>query len=113
MWVRRGDWKLIRFFCDSPQQTDRFELYILKDDIGETKNLAAENPDKVKEYNALITRNLIDINAVIPVKNPGYDPNAKAPEPGRKPNKKKAAAAKKKSAVKDARQELEKAGNAM
>ena len=45
-WVRRGDWKLIRFFCDNPDQTDRFELYNLKDDIGETRNLAADNPGK-------------------------------------------------------------------
>ena len=113
VWVRRGDWKLIRFFCDSPQQTDRFELYNLKDDIGETKNLAAENPDKVKEYDAMITRHLIDINAVVPVKNPDYDPTAKVPEPGKKPNKKKAAAPKKKSGGTDVRQELEKTGDAM
>ena len=113
VWVRRGDWKLIRFFCDSPQQTDRFELYNLKDDLGETRNLAAEHPDKVKEYDALIARHLINIKAVVPVKNPSYDPTAKVPEPGKNPNQKKAAAAKKKSAVKDVRQELEKTGDAM
>ncbi len=111
VWVRRGDWKLIRFFCDSPEQTDRFELYNLKDDPGETKNLAAEHPDKVKVYDALITQHLKDIKAVVPVKNTAYDPAAKVPEPGKKPNK--AAAAKKRSAVKDVRQELEKAGDAM
>ena len=25
--VRKGDWKLIRYYCDGPGQTDRFELY--------------------------------------------------------------------------------------
>jgi len=89
VWVRRGDWKLIRFFCDSPDQTDRFELYNLKDDLGETKNLAAEHPDKVKEFDALISEHLKEINAVIPVKNPAYDSTAKAPEPGKKPQKAK------------------------
>jgi arylsulfatase A-like enzyme len=89
VWVRRGDWKLIRFFCDSPEQTDRFELYNLKEDLGETKNLAAEHPDKVKELDALISEHLKDINAVIPVKNPAYDSTAKAPEPGKKPQKAK------------------------
>ena len=113
VWVRRGDWKLIRFFCDSPDQTDRFELYNLKEDLGESKNLAAEHPDMVKAFDALISQHLQDINAVIPVKNPGYDPAAKMPEPGKKPTPAKPAAAKPKSAVKDVRQELEKAGDAM
>ena len=46
-WVRRGDWKLIRFFADNDDGSDRFELYNLKDDLGETKNLAAEKPELV------------------------------------------------------------------
>jgi arylsulfatase A-like enzyme len=41
--IRDGDWKLIEFFDDSTS-----ELYNLKEDIGETRNLAAENPEKVK-----------------------------------------------------------------
>jgi arylsulfatase A-like enzyme len=89
VWVRRGDWKLIRFFCDGPEQADRFELYNLKEDLGETKNLATEHPEKVKELDALISEHLKEINAVIPVKNPAYDSTAKAPEPGKKPQKAK------------------------
>jgi arylsulfatase A-like enzyme len=77
------------------------------------RNLAAEHPDKVQEYDALIARHLIDIKAVVPVKNPDYDPTARVPEPGKNPNRNKAAAAINKSAVKDIRQELEKAGDAM
>ncbi|MCX6892599.1 MAG: sulfatase-like hydrolase/transferase, partial [Verrucomicrobia bacterium] len=38
--VRRGDWKLICFYCDNRDQSDRFELYNLKDDPGEKNNLA-------------------------------------------------------------------------
>jgi arylsulfatase A-like enzyme len=102
-WVRRGEWKLIRFFCDNADQSDRFELYNLKDDIGETNNLAAGHPDRVKEFDTLIARHLIDINAVLPVKNPDYDPTAKVPEPGKNPNKKKTAAPNRQSAVKDGR----------
>ena len=113
VWVRRGDWKLIRFFCDGPEQTDRFELYNLKNDIGETKNLAAEHPDMVKEFDALISQHLKDINAVIPVKNPVYDSTAKAPEPGKKPQKAKAPVDNKTSGGKDVRQQIEKASDAM
>ena len=38
--VREGDFKLIEFFDD-----DSVELYNLRDDIGETKDLAAEKPE--------------------------------------------------------------------
>ncbi len=105
-WVRRGDWKLIRFFCDSPDQTDRFELYNLKDDVGETRNLAAGKPDLVKELNALIDGFLKDTAAIVPAKNPNYDPAAQMPPEG-KPAKKPAA---KKPAQQqtDRRTELEK-----
>jgi arylsulfatase A-like enzyme len=111
-WVRRGDWKLIRFFCDGPEQTDRFELYNLKSDIGETRNVAAEYPDVVKECDALISEHLKDINATIPVKNPAYDSTAKASEPGKKPHKDKAAIDTKTSGGKDGRQHIEKASDA-
>ncbi|HEU5115316.1 MAG TPA: sulfatase, partial [Isosphaeraceae bacterium] len=40
--VRRGDWKLIRLFAQNDDGSDQFELYNLRDDLGETKNLASE-----------------------------------------------------------------------
>lgn len=42
--VRKGDWKLIEFY-----DTDELELYNLKDDLGESKNLISEYPQKAKE----------------------------------------------------------------
>lgn len=39
-----GEWKLMEFFEDG-----RLELYNLQSDIGESKNLAAEMPEKAKE----------------------------------------------------------------
>ncbi|MCL5271641.1 MAG: sulfatase-like hydrolase/transferase [bacterium] len=83
-WVRKGDWKLIRCYCDSSRQTDRYELYNLKDDIGETKNLADAMPDRVKELDALIARFLRETKAVIPIPNPAYDPAAEARAAARK-----------------------------
>jgi arylsulfatase A-like enzyme len=114
VWVRRGDWKLIRFFCDSPEQTDRFELYNLKEDLGETKNLAVEHPDKVKELDALISEHLKEINAVIPVKNPAFDPSAKMPPVQTvELRKKKPAATNNESAAKEIRQNLEKKSDSL
>ena len=49
-FVRQGDWKLYRFWHDNPKDlTHRYELYNLKEDIGETQNLAEEKPEKLKE----------------------------------------------------------------
>lgn len=42
--IRDGDWKLISFF-----DTGEKELYNLKNDIGETKNLINEKPEKARE----------------------------------------------------------------
>jgi len=112
VWVRRGDWKLIRFFCDSPEQSDRFELYNLKEDLGESKNLAAEHPDMVKKFDALIRQHLKDIDAVIPVKNPAYDPTAKAPESGKKTQKAKKPV-NKTSGGKDVRQQIEESSDSI
>jgi hypothetical protein len=71
-YVRKGDWKLIRFYADNDDGSDRFELYDLKDDPGESKNLAAEKPEIVQVLNGLISGFLKDTGAVIPVRNPGY-----------------------------------------
>lgn len=45
--VQIGDWKLMEFLEDG-----RLELYNLSNDIGETKNLAAENPGKAQELHS-------------------------------------------------------------
>jgi arylsulfatase A-like enzyme len=57
--VRMGDWKLVKG-AGSPAvagsagraTVDGAELYNLRDDIGESKNLAAAQPDKVRELAA-------------------------------------------------------------
>jgi arylsulfatase A-like enzyme len=52
--VRVGDWKLIRRFEPHADYPEVRELYNLKDDIGETSNLAEKMPEKVKQLDALI-----------------------------------------------------------
>jgi len=67
--VREGDFRLVEFYEDN-----RVELYNLKDDIGETKNLAAAMPDKT----AALCRKLHDwrarVGAQMPASNPAFDP---------------------------------------
>lgn len=47
--VRLGDWKLIEFY-----DTGERELYNLKEDVGEARNLAPSNPKKVDELQSLL-----------------------------------------------------------
>jgi len=74
--VRSGDWKLIRWFSPQPGDERRYELYNLHDDLGETKNLAAEQPERVKELDALIDGFLADTGALYPRPNPAYKADA-------------------------------------
>ncbi|MCL5745929.1 MAG: hypothetical protein M1541_18720 [Acidobacteria bacterium] len=70
--MRKVDWKLIRLYCDNDDQTDRFELYNLKNDIGEQTNLAEKEPARVCELNALIDAFLRDTHAIVPRENAGF-----------------------------------------
>ena len=73
-YVRQGDWKLIRFYHRAPDLAHEYELYNLKNDIGETTNLAARLPERVQALDALIEQHLKDTGAAVPKKNPAYRP---------------------------------------
>lgn len=75
-WVRRGPWKLIRFYADNTDGSDRLELYNLHVDIGEAHNVADQHPELVRELNHQIDGFLRDTDAVIPRLNPDYRPAA-------------------------------------
>ena len=51
--LRKGDWKLVQYEVFNPEKTST-ELYNLADDVGEENNVAAENPEVVKELLTLI-----------------------------------------------------------
>jgi len=76
--VRSGDWKLIRWWSTNKMFPNRFELYNLRDDLGETNNLAESLPEKVKELDALIDGFLKDTGALYPRPNPAYNPSSVA-----------------------------------
>ena len=71
-YVRKGDWKLLRFYARNDDGSDDLELYDLKNDLGERRNLAKEKPELVKELNGLIADFLKDTEAVIPKLNPNF-----------------------------------------
>lgn len=68
VWVRSGDFKLLRWFGNPGSH----ELYNLRDDIGETRNLAEAMPEKAKALSALIDGFLADTGATYPRPNPAF-----------------------------------------
>jgi len=67
--IRAGDFKLIEFLEDGS-----LELYNLKDDIGESKNLAAANPQKAKQLQRQLAAWRERVGARMPTANPKFDP---------------------------------------
>jgi arylsulfatase A-like enzyme len=76
--VRAGDWKLIEFF-----EEYRAELYNLKSDIGETRDLAKEQPKRAERLRAQLRRWRRDVGAQLPIPNPDYDPQRADSKPKR------------------------------
>lgn len=63
--VRHGDWKLINTF-----EEDKYELYNLKEDIGETKDVASQYPNITKKLTKELNKWRKDMNAQMPTVNP-------------------------------------------
>ncbi len=72
VWVRAGEWKLLRWFGVLPGEEGRYELYNLIADLSEATNLAAREPARVKEMDALIDTFLAETGATFPQPNPAY-----------------------------------------
>ena len=78
--IQSGDWKLMEFLEDG-----RLELYNLRDDIGETKNLAEQMPDKARQLHARLVAWRTEVNAPMPTQNDGTaPPKAKAKKKGKR-----------------------------
>jgi arylsulfatase A-like enzyme len=73
--VRAGDWKLIEFFEDG-----RLELYNLREDPGERRNVAASQRDVVQRLHGRLVQWRAEVEALIPKRNPNYLPPPPLPE---------------------------------
>lgn len=70
--IQSGDWKLMEFLEDG-----RLELYNLRNDVGESKNLAQSMPDKAMELHVRLVNWRKEVNAPMPTKNDGSTPAQK------------------------------------
>ncbi|MCL4146467.1 UNVERIFIED_CONTAM: hypothetical protein GTU68_008792 [Idotea baltica] len=67
--IRSGNYKLIERF-----ETGQLELFDLENDLGETKDLAEEMPEKVQELHQKLLAWRKSVNAEMMDENPEYDP---------------------------------------
>jgi len=67
--VRAGDWKLIEFY-----EGLRVELYNLKEDLGETRDLATAKPRQVADLRVMLHQWRQSVGAQMPAPNPDYKP---------------------------------------
>lgn len=65
--IRLGDWKLIHYYEDGHE-----ELYNLKNDLSETTDLAAANPEKVKQLSEKLFAMLDEMGARYPERDPDW-----------------------------------------
>lgn len=65
--IRKGDWKLIRWY-----ESGKEELFNLKNDIGEQKNLIEQEPKISKSLAKELDKWLKNEKALFPEKNPAY-----------------------------------------
>lgn len=70
--VRRGDFKLIRYYEDG-----REELYHLTEDIGEQSDISKSEPTIRQELAEMLTAHLKEIGALIPKPDARFDPAKK------------------------------------
>lgn len=77
--IREGDFKLIEFF----ESGGHVELYNLRDDPGEARDLAATMPEKAAALHETLKRWQADTEAALPRgENPTFDPGAERPRGG-------------------------------
>ena len=73
-FVRSGDFKLARIYGGEDDGSDKYVLYNIKEDIGETQDLAAKMPEKTKALKKTLNTWLTKSGTLIPQPNPSYKP---------------------------------------
>lgn len=68
--IRLKEWRLVEFFEDGGS----IELYNLKDDLGESRDLSATNPETAQDLHQRLKQWRRDVGAQMMTKNPNFDP---------------------------------------
>ena len=62
--LRKGDWKMIHFY-----ENDTYELYNLKDDIGEKNDVSQQHPEKLDSLKQDLKKIIQETNSALPKEN--------------------------------------------
>ena len=65
--MRKGDWKLLEYYEDN-----RVELYNLKNDLGESQDLANSMPDLASQLRSELHNWRTEVGALVPEPNPNH-----------------------------------------
>src|SRR5205823_9447621 len=71
--IREGNFKLLEFY-----ENGRLELYDVKADVSETRNLAEDNKELTERLAGKLSRWQKNVGAQMPKPNPDYRPNLQA-----------------------------------
>lgn len=80
--IRDGDYRLLEFF-----ENNRIELYNLKEDVGETTDLAKAQPELAARLQAKLAAWRKEVGAQLPTLNPNFDPDKDQPKAKAAPKK--------------------------
>lgn len=72
------NYKLIKEYGEGENRSDAFKLYDLNEDIGETTDISLLHPELVAKLSKMVENHVSEINGLIPIKNPVYNPNAES-----------------------------------
>jgi arylsulfatase A len=67
--IRRGDYKLLEYF-----ENDTVQLFNLRDDVGEQRDLSREQPQLAKKMTAMLRQWRTSVSAAMTEPNPDYKP---------------------------------------
>lgn len=76
VWYK--DYKLLKVYGEGKHRASQFKLYNLKKDISENHDISESHPKLVKKMTRMLNDYLVDIDALVPVKNPNYKANTKS-----------------------------------
>ena len=69
---------MIKEYGQGKNRTDAYKLYDLETDLGESTDISAQHPGLSKKLAAMIEDHIKEIDGMLPIKNPAYDPKAES-----------------------------------
>ncbi|MEX0321695.1 MAG: sulfatase [Puniceicoccaceae bacterium] len=75
IWARDGKWKLFKYFNIGPDAADKYALYDLEADPGESNDVSLHFPEVMDRLKTFINRRIKEDGILVPTANPNYDPD--------------------------------------